>query len=60
MKRTCSNCCAYEDGECMNLGRTSPGDVCDQHRTVEEDRREDDAIARFRAAIGLPPRKPLR
>lgn len=33
-KRACANCCAYENGECMNgLGYVKPGDRCDQHRT---------------------------
>lgn len=58
-KRTCANCCAYEEGECMNgLGAVSPGDRCDSHKSIEEDRREDDAIKRFRKRLGLPDRKP--
>jgi len=59
-KRTCANCCAYESGECMNgLGDVNPGDVCSIHKSMDEDRREDEAIARFRASLGLPPRRPL-
>jgi hypothetical protein len=66
--RTCATCCAYDkdSNECMNLvsfifsdgSSKQPGltDCCHEHKTWEEDRREDQAIARFRAKLGLPPR----
>jgi len=55
-KRVCANCCAYDAGECMNgLGYINPGDRCSEHLTWAEDRREDEALNRFRALIGLPP-----
>ena len=59
-KRTCGNCCAYEDGECMNgLGEVKADSRCDQHKTWGEDRREDEAVNRFFVSINLPPRKPI-
>lgn len=59
-KRCCANCCIYEGGECMNgLGDMPADAVCSYHKTAEEDRKDDEAMARFRAAIGLPPRKPV-
>ena len=33
-----------------------PGGVCSQHKTHHEDRLDDEAMARFRVAAGLPPR----
>jgi hypothetical protein len=39
MKRTCSNCCAYEASEncCMNtIPDVSPGGGCELHETQEE------------------------
>ena len=63
--RACSNCCAYENVACWNLvtfdhGNGSgdaprPDDCCPDHKTWEEDRREDEALDRFRAALGLSP-----
>ncbi|HEX7906832.1 MAG TPA: hypothetical protein VF534_01900 [Paraburkholderia sp.] len=56
--RACSTCCAFEGGECMNgLGAVHPDDVCELHNSVDEDRREDEAMGRFRTAIGLPHRR---
>lgn len=56
--RSCATCCAYECGECMNgLGAVTPGDVCDQHKSHEQEKRDDEAMTRFRAAAGLPPRR---
>ena len=64
--RTCANCCSYNEGECWNLvtfsydggprEQPTPADVCEAHRTSEEDQAEDAAIAGFRAACGLPAR----
>ena len=69
IERTCANCCAYEEGECMNLVSFSfyggqfqppkPDDSCPNHKTLDEDRKEGEAISRFRSAIGLPPRNPV-
>lgn len=63
-KRQCHNCCAFKDGECMNLVSFSfnggprevptPTDTCPNHKTWDEDRRDDEAMARFRVAAGLP------
>lgn len=40
------------------LGLVNPGDRCDIHKSIEEDKREDEAIKRFRERLGLPARKP--
>jgi hypothetical protein len=54
--RTCSNCCSYDQGECCNgIGIFDPEGCCDQHMTLEEDRKETEALNRFRASLGLPP-----
>lgn len=56
-RRACSTCCSYENGECMNgIGNVTPDGVCNLHKTWGEDRRDDEALMRFRLSIGLPPR----
>lgn len=67
-ERNCATCCAFVDGsDCQNYvtwdhgngpGEVPrPNDCCPSHKTWDEDRAEDDAISRFRKALGLPPRK---
>ncbi|WP_028310995.1 hypothetical protein [Derxia gummosa] len=56
--RRCSNCQAFETeaSECLNgLGVMQPDGVCEQHRSIEESKADDEAMQRFRSSIGLPP-----
>ena len=62
MKRTCSNCCSYDQkGGCMNgiSGPVSPGDRCKDHETQEEFDADVRAIRLFRKRLGLPPQEPF-
>ena len=66
LRRTCSTCCSYSGGECLNMvsfivpGSDSreplPNEVCDDHMTHEEDRAEDAAIGTFWLTLGIAPR----
>jgi hypothetical protein len=50
--RNCSNCAAYELGQCQNgIGDGAPDGRCDQHLTREEDRGHDRALDQLRAAL---------
>lgn len=54
--RTCATCRSYDDGECWNgIGHVNSDDRCNQHMSHEEDRREDEALNRFRVSLGSPP-----
>lgn len=55
--RICANCVALDDGECMNSGaRPNPNDSCSEFKSIEQDRKDDEAMAKFRKSLGLPPR----
>lgn len=57
VRRTCSNCVAFDNGECLNgLGDVEPGDCCATHETVADYEADVAALQRFRVAIGLAPR----
>lgn len=57
-QRRCANCCAYEDGECMNgIGRVNARDRCDAHQTEAELDAWFVAVTAIRTARGLPPRQ---
>ena len=66
LRRTCSSCCSYSDGECMNMvsflmpggGARDllPNDVCDDHMTQRESDAEDAAIVVFWQRLGIAPR----
>ncbi|THJ52619.1 hypothetical protein E9536_20385 [Burkholderia sp. LS-044] len=59
--RSCSTCSSYDDGECMNgIGNVTPNGVCNQHKTREEERKDGEALVRFRESIGLPPQMRYR
>lgn len=63
--RACSTCCAYAHGHCSNHVAWShaggpyeepwPTDCCPDHKTHDEDRREDAAVYRFRSRLGVQP-----
>ena len=65
LRRTCSTCCSYNGGECMNMvsfivsGSHArdplPNDVCDDHMTQRESDAEDAAIALFWQRLGIAP-----
>jgi hypothetical protein len=66
LRRTCSTCCSYSGGECLNMvcfivpgadaRQPLPNEVCHDHMTHEEDRAEDAAIAAFWLTLGIAPR----
>ncbi len=66
LRRTCSTCCAYIGGDCLNLvsfivpgsdaRQPLPNEVCGDHQTHEEDRAEVAAIAAFWLTLGIAPR----
>jgi len=58
-ERSCANCCARDpvDGECMNgMGARGPEYWCEEHKTWDQNRADDEAIQRFFAAIGIGPK----
>lgn len=57
-RRTCSNCCSYEAGECWNgLGAVDDHGRCEHHETQAEFDSDVAAIRLFRQRIGLPPKE---
>lgn len=69
LRRTCSTCCAYIGGDCLNMvsfivpgsdaRQPLPNEVCGDHKTHAEDRAEDAAIAAFWLRLGIAPRRGL-
>ena len=57
LRRTCSTCCSYSGGECLNMvsfivpgagaRQPLPNEVCDDQMTQRESDAEDAAIAVF-------------
>ena len=66
LRRTCSTCCSYSGGECLNMvnfivpgadaRQPLPNEVCDDHMTQRESDAEDAAIAVFWQRLGIAPR----
>jgi hypothetical protein len=57
LQRICSNCCASDNGSCLNLMQMeyNPNNVCDDHETKAEFDADVAALRVFRQRIGLPP-----
>lgn len=58
LTRSCENCCAFIDGECINMVSFSgdhPGS-CNSHETTDEYQADERALERFRVNLGLHPK----